>query len=292
MKIAYYESCSLPAMGKEYDQSIRFCCDKLGTELVKIEDWMCCGSTVTHHNSRLLSAALPMRNLMAVEKMELDAVIVPCSACYARFKNAQHEFYGDEKMRRDIEEVLGYKFNKKIDVLHPLEFFSTPEMLAKIEAFEKCKIEKVKIASYYGCLLVRPPHIVGFNDNTEYPMTMDNILRAAGYKTIDWSYKTECCGGYFTTMRPDIVKSMSEKIFDNALACGAGIIANPCIFCQTNLDTRQKAIEQAAGKKYAMPVVYFTQLLGMALGASGEQMHFKTHFIGAKEIASKVVCHG
>jgi len=291
MRYAYYESCSLPEMGKEYQVSLQYCCQKLNIELVKLQDWMCCGSTMTHHNSRLLATALPMRNLMAAQKAGFDTMVVPCSACYARMKTAQHEYQTDSRIKAQIEEILEYQFSRPVRVIHPLELFSDPEVLAKIKTAEKTKIGKIKVASYYGCLLVRPPQTIGFGDDTEYPMNMDTILQAAGYKTVDWSYKTECCGGYFTTVRPGWVKEMSLKVFDNAKACGAEVIANPCIFCQTNLDTRQKAIEKEYRKQYGMPVVYFTQLLALALGATYEEMLFKYHFVSPREVAQKVVSH-
>ena len=291
MKVAYYESCSLPTMGKEYDISLRYCCQKLDIELVKLQDWMCCGSTVTHHNSRLLAALLPMRNLMAAQKGAFDTLVVPCSACYARMKTAQHQYEHDSLIRRQIEQILDYQFQEQVQVLHPLELLSEPSVLAKIEAAQKCKIGKIKVASYYGCLLVRPPQVTQFQDHSEYPMTMDIILRAAGFKTIDWSYKTECCGGSFTTVRPDWVKEMSHPIFADAKASGADMIANPCIFCQTNLDTRQKAIEKKHQEQFKLPVVYFTQLLALALGATYEQMLFKNHFVSAQETVNKAVCH-
>ncbi|MBU1628153.1 heterodisulfide reductase subunit B, partial [bacterium] len=135
----------------------------------------------------------------------------------------------------------------------------------------KNSLNGMKIACYYGCLLTRPPEVTGF-DSVEYPMSMDRILKKLGARTIDWSYKTECCGASLALTREDIVKKLCFSILENAKASGAEAIAVACPLCQSNLDLWQGKIEKESGKNFSMPILYFTQLLGIVLGIPSREL--------------------
>lgn len=288
MKLAYYKSCSLHATGKEYDSSLKAILKKLDIEPIEVKDWLCCGSTLAHHTSRLLAVSLPIKNLALIDKMGLDEVIVPCSACYAQFKAAQHEVAENPELKSEIEEIIEDKIGKEIKVLHPLEVLSTKDVLEKLPELVQRDLSNMKVACYYGCLLVRPPKVTKFEDECEYPMTMDNIMRAVGIPTVEWSYKTECCGGSFSTTKPEIVVKLSKRIFDDARANSADAIANPCIFCQMNLDSRERDIEKKYGEQYQIPVFYFTQLVALALGVPEKALFFNRHFVSPDKVLQKV----
>lgn len=288
MRFAYYNSCSLRSTGKEYGKSLRAVFDKLNVELVEQKNWVCCGSTVAHHVSHLLSTALPMKNLAEIEKDGLTEVIVPCTACYSRFKIAQHDFKTRPDLKEQVEEAIDYKFKGDIKVLHPLEVLAREDMLKLLAEKVGKDLSALKVVSYYGCLLVRPPKVIGFDDVCEYPETMDKILKAVGINTLDWSHKTECCGGSLAVSRPEIVKSLTKRILDDAKAVGAEAISVPCTFCHLNIDTREEELAKEFSINYDMPIVYFTELLALALGAPASKLMLNKHFVDASSILKKV----
>ena len=288
MKYAYYNSCSLRSTGKEYHNSLTHVFDKLGIELEEPKNWLCCGSTLAHNASVLLADTLPLKNLAEIEKMGLDEVMVPCTACYNRFKVAQYEDDKDRRVKQEIEEIIEHKFQKDIAVLHPLEILARPENLEKLKSKVVRDLSHLKVVSYYGCLLVRPHKETCFQDDPEYPVTMDKILAAVGIKTLDWSHKVECCGGSLSITRPDVVLDLTDKILNDAVAVGADAIAVPCTFCQLNLDIRQEDLAKK-GKKYELPVYYFTELLALAVGVPEKDLMLDKHFVESEKVLARAV---
>jgi heterodisulfide reductase subunit B len=254
----------------------------LDIELEEPKNWVCCGSTLAHNVSVLLADTLPLKNLAEIEKMGLNEVVVPCTACYNRFKVAQYEDGGDLRLKHEIEEIIEHRFERPVSVLHPLEILSTDENLSKLKAGVKRDLSHLKVVSYYGCLLVRPHKETRFRDNPEYPMTMDKILGAVGIKTLDWSHKVECCGGSLSITRPDAVMKLTSRILDDARAVGAAAMAVPCTFCQLNLDLRQVDLNKQ-GNNYNMPVFYFTELLALALGVPEKELMLSKHFVATEK---------
>ena len=277
MRYAYYQSCSLRTSGREYDRSLRAVFQKLGIELVEQMDWLCCGSTLAHNVSQLLSLALPMKNLALIGQAGFNAVIIPCTACYSRFKFAQYETRESPELAAKVEAVIEQKISP-VKVLHPLEVLSSEEVLARIKSLVKRPIPAAKVACYYGCLLVRPPQVMQF-DICEYPQTMDRILAAAGITTLDWSHKVECCGGSLSLTKPEAVLKLTGHVLEDAKAVGATAISVPCTFCQLNIDSRQQEIERQQGVKYNMPVFYFTELLALALDVPDNRLLLDKHFV-------------
>ena len=211
MRYAYYPGCSLHSSAKEYDVSIRVVFYRLGITLVEPPDWVCCGSSFAHSLSEKLALSLPLQNLNQVEKMGMDEVIVPCSACFSRFKNAQAEVRHDPKKLALVEKILNEKVAKDVKVVHPLELFTREAIGEKIPELIKKDFSSLKVASYYGCLLTRPPEVMRF-DECEYPQIMDNVLQTCGFETIDWSYKTDCCGAAFALTRSEDTRLNSSHI--------------------------------------------------------------------------------
>jgi heterodisulfide reductase subunit B len=283
---AYYNSCSLRATGKEYSHSLRRVFDIMGLELKEPKNWVCCGSTLAHNASVMLADTLPLKNLAEIQQMGLDEVVVPCTACYNRFKVAQSENKGDPRLKHEIEEIIGHKFTRPVSVLHPLEILSTEENLSRLKSLVKRDLSHMKVVSYYGCLLVRPHNETGFRDDPEYPMTMDKILGAVGIKTLDWSHKVECCGGSLSITRPDAVIKLTSRILDDAKAVGATAVAVPCTFCQLNLDLRQEDLNKQ-GHDYELPIFYFTELLALALGAPENELMLNKHFVPGEKLLVK-----
>ncbi len=289
MKYAYYPGCSLHSTAKEYDSSLRAVCEKVGVELDEAKNWICCGSTPAHTTSKLLSLALPLKNLAEMEKSGFNEVMVPCAACFSRFKIALHEIDNDPKLAADMEGIIEHKFKNGVKVYHPLEVLSDTAQLGKLTELVKNTLTGLKVVCYYGCLLTRPPKVMGFDD-CEYPQSMDRILRALGVTTLDWSYKTDCCGASFALTRTEIVLKLSRDILEGAKSVGADAIAVACPMCHVNLDTRQEEIEEKYQVAYHLPIFYFTQLMGLAFDIPAEKLLLKRHLVDTKDVLEKVKC--
>ena len=265
MRYAYFPGCSLSSSGIEFNLSFKYVARALGIDLIEVRDWVCCGASSAHATSHLLSIALPVLNLGHAEKDGFERLIAPCLACMSRFKAANVELEHDPDLKKKIHEVFDYKYQGKVKVLHPLEVFL--EMgLEKIREKIKKKLRGMKVACYYGCVFTRPPKVAQFDD-VENPQSMDTIIRTLGAETIDWSYKTECCGVSMTLTRSDIVLKLSNDILREAKEAGANAIAVCCPLCQANLDGRQTQIEEIYKTHYGIPIIYITQLMGLAFGA-------------------------
>jgi len=277
VKYAYYPGCSLHSAGAEFDLSFRAVCGKLGVELQEIEGWICCGTSPAHCTSKLLSLALPIQNLCIAEKMQMNEVVAPCASCFSRLKVALHETAGDTEVGNKVSEIVDAPLPKSVSVVHPLEMFADR---ADAAGEIRRELPELKVVCYYGCLLTRPPKVMQF-DECEYPMSMDNLLASLGIATLDWSYKTDCCGGAFSLTETDIVLKLTNDILKEAKAVGANAIAVACPLCHANLDTRQAEIESRYGAQYGLPVFYFTQLMGLAFGIPPDELGIRKHFVGA-----------
>jgi heterodisulfide reductase subunit B len=273
LKVSYYPGCALHGTALEYDESTKAMSALLGVELRELPDWNCCGASSAHVTDDSLAHNLVARNLAIAEKEGRD-VVVPCAACYSRLKGGEREM-----------EAGGKKLPFRI--LSLLELLVGDDLLERVKGMRKRPLTGLKMVSYYGCLLVRPPKVTGAK-KYENPEEMDRLLSLMGAEMIPWSYKTDCCGGSLVLTRTDIVRRLTRKLFDKALEAGAEAIAVACPLCQSNLDTRQEEISSEAGKKYELPILYFTELIGLSLGHPDAGKWWKRHFVDpTKLLASK-----
>lgn len=257
MRIGYYPGCSLESTAREYDLSLRAVAFKVGLELIEIPDWNCCGASSAHAVDPFLAVALPARNLMIAEAMELD-ITAPCAACFLRLREAKKRMGEEVSVRKEIEAILERQYRGSATVYHPLTVFSQPAIKKKIKGAIVNKLKGLKVVCYYGCYLVRPPGITHLDD-PENPMIMDKLIGMTGAEILDWSWKVDCCGGGHALLRPDLVAPLVNEIMEGARKTGAHGIVTACPLCQSNLETRQKGPS-------ALPIFYFTELLGLALG--------------------------
>ncbi len=268
MKVSYYPGCSLHSTGKEYDQSVKAVSDAVGIELKEVDDWSCCGASSAHMTNFKLSVALPARNIIAAQKDKLD-MMVPCAACFNRLKSAQHHLEKDDALKAEIEEIIGAKYESSVAVRNPIDIIYNDIGLEKLSEAVTRKLDGLKPASYYGCLLLRPPEVCQFDDY-ENPYMMDGIMSALGADARNWSYKTDCCGGSLTLTNSQIVVHLVDKLMQMATEAGANCIVTACPVCFANLDTR-------ASEKGRLPAFYFTELIALALGLKGTEAWFKMH---------------
>lgn len=265
---AYYPGCSLHATAREYDTSFRLVSQALGLQIHELKDWVCCGASSAHLTNHLLGVALPAHTLKIAGDTHLP-LLAPCAACYSRLKVATHELE-DKQVHQQVEQVLSQKLGEITTILHPLQ----------VIVGEKIPVKKplagLKVACYYGCLLVRPKGIMKFDD-IENPQTMDRLMQSIGAEPVAWAFKTECCGAGLPLARNDIVLRLSYRILVQARQVGADCVAVACPMCHSNLDAYQRRMSANFQDKVNMPIFYFTQLLGLAMGFTPEQMMLNRH---------------
>ncbi len=273
MRYAYFPGCSLSGSAQDYDLSLKWVFRFLGIELQEVRDWVCCGASSAHATSHLLSVAIPAISLSHAEQSGFDQLTAPCLACLSRMKTANQQMGADQALKQKINDLLEDEYQGTVQVLHPLEVILKDVGLDSLGKGVQKRLSGLKVACYYGCVLTRPPKVCQF-DNTEYPMSMDNILRSVGMETLDWAYKTECCGVSMTLTRADMVVHLAHKILRAAKEVGADVIAVCCPLCHANLDMRQNQIADRYGERFDIPVLYFTQLLGIVYGAYSRELGF------------------
>ena len=271
MDIAYFPGCSLHGIAREYGRSAALVCKRLGIRLIEVEDWNCCGATAAHSLDHELALGLSARNLSIVNRMGLTRVTAPCSGCFSRLKGCSHELEKSKGTRKRMEERIGAPLAKLPEVTHLLQMMVETLGLKNLADAVTRPLKGLKLAAYYGCLLTRPRAVVCFDD-AEQPISMDRLLRAMGAETVQWSHKAECCGGGFAASETGIVVDLGGQVLEAARQAGADAIVVACPMCQVNLDARQQAIDEDRGSRYNLPVIYFTQLMGMACGFSSRQM--------------------
>lgn len=279
LKYGYYPGCSLEATAKEYNESVKTAAELLGVDLVELEDWNCCGASSGHCTNYELSLALPARNLAIAEKLGHD-LAVSCAACFLRFKQTNHDLRADDELRQKIEQIIDTSYQAKVDVRHVLDIFAREVGLEEIKQRVKKPLSGLKLVSYYGCYLVRPPEVTQFDD-PEDPRIMDDLLEALGAESLDWTHKVECCGGNLLLARIDIVAKLCDDICQAALDAGAVAVVAACPLCQANLDLRQTI---------GVPTFYFSELLAMALGADKSKLNkwWKRHIYSPAKILKEL----
>jgi heterodisulfide reductase subunit B len=277
--VAYFPGCSLHSTAAEYDHTVRASAETLDLELIEPPGWGCCGSTPAHSTDHILATVLPIRTLATVEQMGLDTVTAPCSACFARMKTAAHAMASDEAMAREVGAEIGYTYRGTVAVQHVLDTLVDRAGLQKIETRVKKPLAGLKVACYYGCLVTRPPKITQA-EHAEYPMKMDYLMRALGAEPVDWSYKTDCCGGALTLTQTPLALEMTGKILQNAHDCGADVVATVCPLCHMNLDARQTQI----GLDFQMPTLYATQLMTLAFGLGSEASALQKNLVDPRTV--------
>jgi heterodisulfide reductase subunit B len=268
MKVSYYPGCSLHGTAREYDESTKAVAAALGVGLSELPDWNCCGASSAHATNENLAQALAARNLAIACEQGMN-VVVPCAACYSRLKAAENaQVEGTAAVLRS---------RKAVKVLSLLDFFSAADFRDQMVGRAKRSLSGLRVVSYYGCLLVRPPKVTGA-DKYEFPETMERLVSALGAESLQWSYGTDCCGGSLTLSRTDVVLALTRRLLDNAIKAGAEAVVVACPLCHSNLDSRQRDLSGAAKKNYNLPILYFTELMGLALGHKDVHKWLKRHF--------------
>lgn len=274
VKVAYFPGCAARSSAKEYDRTVRSTAEVLGIELVEPPGWVCCGSSAAHATDATQAYALPLRTLATIERMGLTKVTSPCSNCFSRLKAAEYAGMQDQDALEEVKKCSGYSYQAKVGVQHFIDTIMDHATPRHITSKVKRSLKGLKVACYYGCLITRPAQMTGA-ENAEYPMKMDYLMRSLGAETVDWSYKTECCGGSLSVTQTEVSLNMSRRVLANAHECGAEAIITMCPMCHMNLDARQEDM----GVGFKMPVFHSTQLTTLAFGLDVKHSYFNKNLV-------------
>jgi heterodisulfide reductase subunit B len=277
--IAYYPGCSLESTAAEYDKSTRAIAEALGLNLIEPDGWVCCGSSPGHKADPEAALRLPMENLALVEKSGFKEVTMPCASCFNRHKAAQFEIRHHDGAKEKMDDVLNYEYQDSVQVTTLAETIFKHVEADQLTEKVKKPLQGLKVVCYYGCLLTRPPEVTEA-EHPENPTDMDELMTAMGAKSIDWSYKTACCGASHSAVRPDIVIDLSKSIVDHARNAGADAVVVACPLCHLNLDGRQMQMDV----EEPMPILYFTQLMALALGLPEKTAMLKKNLVDPRPV--------
>jgi len=287
----YYPGCSVKTNAKHYEESILPVFKILGMELEELPDWNCCGATASMSVDDEKAAAINGRILSIAEKAGKD-IIAPCAACYLSLKKANNFLKGDskesEKILSKLKE-LGLEYKGTIKVKHPVEVLVKEIGVDQIKEKVHHELKGLKVASYYGCQVVRP--FKEFDD-MDYPESMDALLQSLGVETVSFTAKTKCCGGALTANLEELGARLNYVIIKEAQKKGADAIATLCPLCLFNLEITQDKISKIYKEDFKMPILFFSQLMGLAFGFSKEEMGFSRSLIPIKQIWDKIQMGG
>ncbi|MEZ7196274.1 CoB--CoM heterodisulfide reductase iron-sulfur subunit B family protein [Pseudodesulfovibrio karagichevae] len=277
MKYAYYPGCSLTESAREFDVSTRLVMERLGVDLVEIPDWTCCGASAAEPVSKLMNYALPARNLAIVEQEMagegITEVLAPCSACYLNLLKVNREVIGDRHLHGRVNEVLaasGLHYRGEVKVRHLLDVLKNEVGAKIVEQKITDGLQGMKIAPYYGCQILRPYPVF---DEPGRPVSMEPFIEAMGGEVHHWDMANRCCGASLMMGHPEVaIRSVAAILND---AAGADAIVTVCPLCQMNLEAYQAKARKAGGR--GVPVLYLTQLMGLAMGLSEKDMRLSAN---------------
>jgi heterodisulfide reductase subunit B2 len=278
----YFPGCSLEKIAISYHLSALETTEKLGIKLKELEDWNCCGATAYFHVDELLAYTLTARNLAMAEKAG-DVVVAPCSACYKNMYFTNKHLHEDPDLAEHINDALAednLTATGKMSVKHLIDVFSQDVGPAEIKSKVVYPLKGLRVAAYYGCQILRPKKD---HEDVEQPQYFEDLMAAIGADPVDFPLKLTCCGGSLLISSRPAAYSMIRNLLYDAQRAQADVIATACPLCQVNLECYQQQVNQEFGTNFSIPVVYFTQLIGLALGVTPKKLGFGKEFLTPKK---------
>ncbi len=271
----YYPGCSLHSTGLEYGLSTRAVFSHLGLELTELPDWNCCGASSAHALNHKLAYALPARNIALAQKFGRD-LVTPCAACFNRMKTTDYALRTNQAQRAEIESIVEFKYTGEIDIRPVLGVLYEDYQPDRIASQVRRPLRGLKVVTYYGCLLVRPPQVTQFDDPDD-PKIMAELLQAIGSQVMNWSHATDCCGAGLSLSKSTIVQALVSRLISRAREAGADALVTACPLCQVNLEMRQT-------ERPNMPSFYITELLGLAFGLPQARTWWNKHLVDPRPL--------
>ena len=281
MNYTYFPGCSLESTAYDYDASARAVMQALGHKLEELPDWNCCGATGADVVSHLLSIALPARNLAKAQQMG-DQIVTTFSSCYLNLFRVNSHLAADPELQHELDIVLGevgLQYRGGVRVRHLLELLVTDTGINAIARRVRRRLEGIRVAPYYGCLVVRP---YAEFDGPDLPTSMDRLLAALGASVVPYVMKTRCCGGVLMTTQKNIALKLVSDVLDPIR--DVDCVVTVCPLCQLNLEAYQREVGGHLGARVNIPILYFTQLMGLAFGLPETDLKLKASLVGAQKL--------
>lgn len=290
MKYAYFPGCSIHASAKEYAMAAEAVNKSLDIELVEIPNWNCCGAIdAVYAYSPLFSISLSARNLAIAENMKMDVVTL-CSACFFTLSRAENMLRENLDMKGKVDKAIndaGLKYASGVKVRHYMDILANDVGFDNISKQVKLPLKSLKVAPYYGCLIVRPGGIQRFDD-PEHPTSMDGVIKALGAESVYYPDKTRCCGASLVVTDEEVMMEMTKRPLLTAKNAQADCIVTPCPMCHFNLDAKQRDIESRFDIDIGLPVLYIPQLIGLAFGLSPKELGLHRNIVSPNKILEKL----
>lgn len=292
-KYLIYPGCSLQRSAKSYLDSTLAIQEKLAMEFEEIEDWNCCGATEYHSITRLPAHALVGRNLAIAQSQAKgsNVIVAPCSACYLNLVKTDDVMKTDQGFGEKVNDALaagGLHYDAgSLEIRHLLDVVVNDIGLDKIKEVVTKPLTGLRVAAYYGCMIVRPDYNNRF-ENPEYPTVLEDLLTALGAEVVDYPLKTHCCSGHMTQISSDIAYELIRRLVDGASRYEADMVVTLCPMCQLNLDAFQPNMNRHFGTDYQIPVLYFTQLMGLAFGLDAKDLGIGKEIVDARKALAKI----
>jgi heterodisulfide reductase subunit B2 len=294
-RVGYYPGCALEETGHAYHRSTKEVAKALDLELVELKNWNCCGAMEVKNIDPKIETYLSARNLAIAAEMGFRAVMAPCNGCYHNLKKAEYDLAADPAAREAVDRLSQKAGDKSyesgsVETIHALEWLKEAIGEEGLKRRLRNSLTGLKVANYYGCMYTRPRHIFPEKDkgpgseSSAKPHFMDDLLAAAGATCVEYPLKTACCGGAHTLSDCDTSTKLVLNLLEAAEFCGADVIATECPTCHTGLEIHQLRAEKVFGRKTRVKILYFTQLLGMALGLSARRVGVHENFSDASQL--------
>ncbi len=274
LKFSFFPGCSLKASGHENTMSLLKFCDRVNIDLIELEDWNCCGSSSAHSVDREVAKNLPMRNISLAPKG--IPLMIACPSCLIRIKSMYLKIKNDKNLQKEYENLWEKPFDDELEIIHFFEIFNRIN-LEDYNDHPKEKLKKLKVAPYYGCMLSMPPDL-RFEKN--YYGIMEKTLAKLGADVISYGYGARCCGTYLSVAKPQVAQKVVNEIVSKAMEAGAECLVTACAMCHLNLEIR-------CTLENPIPVLHFSELLSMALGAEDQKKWFPRHIVDPAPLLKK-----
>lgn len=298
MRYGYYPGCSLERNASAYHTSLMAVAERLGVEFAEVDDWNCCGATEFIAVNRMRAYALTSRNLALAAEQARSAngvaeaqLVAPCSACYLNLSKVDHYLGESPALAADVNAALaagGLHYEAgSLRIRHLLDVIVNDVGYEQVAGRVRNALRGLRVAPYYGCLIVRPGFRERFDD-PEYPTSLDKLVRVLGAQVVDFPLKTHCCGGHMTQISRDVALELIRRLLKNAADYQADMIVTLCPMCQLNLDAFQESVNEQFGTNYRIPILFFTQLMGLAFGLSPAAVGIGKEFIDARPVLARI----
>jgi heterodisulfide reductase subunit B len=284
VRIPYFPGCTLHSKARSFDASARAAAQALDIIMEELPEWTCCGATFSMSADSAMGLVAPTRILASAK--EAGKLLTLCSFCYNTLKRTNRVIATDAEQRRKVTTFIEEDYQGNVKTVHLLEVLRDDVGFEALAARVSKRLEGLKVAPYYGCLLLRPAEEMGFDD-PERPTILETFLASLGCTVVEFPHKTECCGSFVAVSSPEAAQACSARILDAAVTQGAEMLVVSCPLCQYNLDRAQRQVQAGRGRATQVPVLYFSQLLAIALGCEEGCLHLGDHVVDPRPRLSK-----